>query len=381
MPKQSTIHALYRDILMCLVFGLLVVSAHAARQPESKIGEPVFFVNQGQWEQQVLAKAPLNVGDLWITQQGFIFNLLDTAATERVHDRSTAITRVQTHAVFLKFVNPNKGLTCEYDGQLSEAYYNFYKGNKRKSVVKARKYSTIRVKNVWPGIDLEIMSHQGTIKYNWILSPNANAAQIQWQYQGHNQIEITANHCEIQTPWLSWQESIRHVSFVSQEPFLFRDTLLANLTYGLEDLSQSREKAIWDILATVNIDSEVKRLPQGLGTELHAVGSNISGGQLQRLVIARALLRHKWVWLLDEATSAVDAASEKDITDRLIRAAKVEKKSLIAVTHRLTWLPLYDEVWFVEGGRLTYSGHHSELLKDARYRSFCLNESSTEVKG
>ncbi|MFN6048357.1 MAG: hypothetical protein ACK45C_10145, partial [Bacteroidota bacterium] len=208
MPKQSTIQALYRDILMCLVFGLLVVSAHAARQPESKIGEPVFFVNQGQWEQQVLAKAPLNVGDLWITQQGFIFNLLDTAATERVHDRSTAITRVQTHAVFLKFVNPNKGLTCEYDGQLSEAYYNFYKGNKRKSVVKARKYSTIRVKNVWPGIDLEIMSHQGTIKYNWILSPNANAAQIQWQYQGHNQIEITANHCEIQTPWLSWQESI-----------------------------------------------------------------------------------------------------------------------------------------------------------------------------
>ncbi len=208
MPKQSTIQALYRDILMCLVFGLLVVSAHAARQPESKIGEPVFFVNQGQWEQQVLAKAPLNVGDLWITQQGFIFNLLDTAATERVHDRSTAITRVQTHAVFLKFVNPNKGLTCEYDGQLSEAYYNFYKGNKRKSVVKARKYSTIRVKNVWPGIDLEIMSHQGTIKYNWILSPNANAAQIQWQYQGHNHIKITANHCEIQTPWLSWQESI-----------------------------------------------------------------------------------------------------------------------------------------------------------------------------
>ena len=109
MPKQSTIQALYRDILMCLVFGLLVVSAHAARQPESKIGEPVFFVNQGQWEQQVLAKAALNVGDLWITQQGFIFNLLDTAATERVHDRSTAITRVQTHAVFLKFVNPNKG--------------------------------------------------------------------------------------------------------------------------------------------------------------------------------------------------------------------------------------------------------------------------------
>ena len=180
---------------------------------------------------------------------------------------------------------------------------------------------------------------------------------------------------------LSWQESMRHVSFVSQEPFLFRDSLLANLTYGLGDLSQSSERAIWDILATVNIDSEVKRLPQGLGTELHAVGSNVSGGQLQRLVIARALLRHKWVWLLDEATSAIDAVSEKDITERLIGAAKVEKKSLIAVTHRLTWLPLYDEVWFIEGGRLIYSGHHSELLKDARYRSFCLNESSTEVVG
>jgi ABC-type multidrug transport system fused ATPase/permease subunit len=175
-----------------------------------------------------------------------------------------------------------------------------------------------------------------------------------------------------------WHEAIGHVSFVSQEPFLFQDTLRVNLTYGLDPNGDCSDRDLWQALATVNIDHEVRRLPNGLDTQLHAVGSNVSGGQLQRLVIARALLRLKWIWLLDEATSAIDAASEKDITERLIRAAQMERKVLIAVTHRLTWLPLYDQVWFVEGGQLMFAGAHDVLLREPRYRAFCLSEGAFE---
>lgn len=177
---------------------------------------------------------------------------------------------------------------------------------------------------------------------------------------------------------LPWQEAIRHVSFVSQEPFLFFDSLRANLQYGLDPRVGMDEKVLWDALEAVNIDTEVRHLPHGLETQLHAIGANVSGGQLQRLVIARALLRKKWVWLLDEATSAIDLASEKDITERLIAAAREADKALIAVTHRLTWLPLYDEVWFVEGGHLLYVGPHDQLLREPRYRAFCLREAAAE---
>ncbi len=134
MRKPSKIHALYRNIFLCFAAFMFASIASASSRVDSRIGEPIFFLNQGQWPEQVLAKAPLIVGDLWITQQGFVFNFLDTSATELVHDRSTAVNRVKTHAVFLNFVNPNKGLRCESIGDASETYYNFYKGRKFKSV-------------------------------------------------------------------------------------------------------------------------------------------------------------------------------------------------------------------------------------------------------
>jgi ABC-type multidrug transport system fused ATPase/permease subunit len=90
--------------------------------------------------------------------------------------------------------------------------------------------------------------------------------------------------------------------------------------------------------------------------------------------MARALLRSKPLCLLDEATSAVDAKSERDITLRLIAASRQKGLNLIAVTHRLQWLEAFDEVWFVERGAILWRGHHLELLKQAdtsRYREFC----------
>ena len=168
-----------------------------------------------------------------------------------------------------------------------------------------------------------------------------------------------------------WRHTIDLVSMVSQEPFLFDDTIEANLLYGLEADARPPMAQLWTALATVNIADEVKSWPEGLNTRLRAIGSNVSGGQLQRLVIARGLLRRKPIWLLDEATAAIDAKSERDITLRLTAACRETGHALLAVTHRLTWLSAFDEVWFVEKGELALAGAHKDLLKDPRYRSYC----------
>jgi len=167
-----------------------------------------------------------------------------------------------------------------------------------------------------------------------------------------------------------WASFARRVSMVSQEPFLFDDSLRLNLIYGLTESQIPSETELWQALNKVNIAEEVKSWPQGLDTRLRAIGSNVSGGQLQRLVIARAILRHRPYWLLDEATAAVDARSERDITLRLIDATRLEQRVLIAVTHRLTWLGAFDQVWFVENGRVSMRGAHQNLLAEPRYRDF-----------
>ena len=114
---------------------------------------------------------------------------------------------------------------------------------------------------------------------------------------------------------------------------------------------------------------------------MRAIGANLSGGQVQRLVIARALLRHKLVLLLDEATSAIDARTERDITERLVAACRSAGLALLAVTHRLSWLALYHEVWFVEDGRLQLRGRHEDLLGHARYAAYCASIEGSALPG
>lgn len=171
-----------------------------------------------------------------------------------------------------------------------------------------------------------------------------------------------------------WQANISfeaikaQTSMVSQDPFLFDDLLDSNLLYGLEIIPNSEK--IDSILTMVNIKNEVAAMDQGLKTYIRAIGNNLSGGQVQRLVIARALLRDKPILLLDEATSAVDSDTEEDITSRLIETSKQSGLILISVTHRLKWLMKYDEVWFFEEGELKMMGHHNELVKNQRYFDF-----------
>ena len=155
------------------------------------------------------------------------------------------------------------------------------------------------------------------------------------------------------TPWSSFASS---TSLVSQEPFLFDDTVRANLLYGLAGVIPN-DAMLKDALRQVKLDTE----SIDLDAHFRALGTNLSGGQIQRLVIARSLLRQKRFLLLDEATSAVDAAAEESITRALTSMSRDGSIGLIAITHRLEWLSLYDEIWFLEAGRIVARGPLAEL--------------------
>ncbi len=229
--------------------------------------------------------------------------------------------------------------------------------------------SGLRVKRIRAGMGGEVRFSAENLE----LEPGRAVAVIGPSGAGKSTLLKTLAGLVAPLEWdadLTWDEATRRMSMVSQDPFLFDDTLGTNLTYGLS--AKPSDDDLWRALETVNIGGEVRSWPKGLATRLFAVGSNISGGQLQRLVIARGLLRQKPMWLLDEATSAVDPHTERDITQRLIATCKDTGSALLAVTHRLTWLDAFDEVWFVEGGKLALKGPHARLMADPRYRDYCL---------
>ena len=167
---------------------------------------------------------------------------------------------------------------------------------------------------------------------------------------------------------LEWQNLGASTAFVSQTPFLFNGDIRANLNY--QQSPPLDDEKLWHSLAKTKMSEELQADQRGLSRKISGVDPALSGGQVQRLVVARALLRQKPIWVLDEATSAVDEEAEQAITRMLIEEARKGGHALFAVTHRVRWLSLFDEVWFIENGRRLYAGKHEDLLQKKRYRSF-----------
>ncbi len=158
--------------------------------------------------------------------------------------------------------------------------------------------------------------------------------------------------------------SVRQVfGLVSQDIFLFNDTVRENLTTG--DVHTDEE--IRHALETSYAWEFVKDLPQGLETPIGDRGLRLSGGQSQRLTIARAFLKNRDVLLFDEATSALDNESEKIVQAALERVAG--HKTVIAVAHRLSTLKDFNRIVVLKDGAKVEEGSHAELLqRDGEYR-------------
>lgn len=149
----------------------------------------------------------------------------------------------------------------------------------------------------------------------------------------------------------------RHIGLVSQDTFLFNDTITNNIAYGRQDADQ---RAVEEAAKRAHAHTFITELPEGYETVVGDRGVRLSGGQCQRLAIARAILRNPPIMILDEATSALDTESE-----RLVQAALDElmtNRTVFAIAHRLSTIQHANRIVVLDKGRIAEIGTHKELL-------------------
>jgi ATP-binding cassette subfamily B protein len=155
------------------------------------------------------------------------------------------------------------------------------------------------------------------------------------------------------------QVSLRDaIGIVPQDSVLFNDTIGYNIGYGRHG---STEEEIAGAARDAAILPFIKHLPKGFETEVGERGLKLSGGEKQRVAIARTLLKNPPILLLDEATSALDTRTEQDILTTLHRVS--EHRTSIAIAHRLSTIADADTIFVLERGRLVESGSHATLLR------------------
>ena len=164
------------------------------------------------------------------------------------------------------------------------------------------------------------------------------------------------------------------IGVVPQDTVLFNDTIYYNIAYGLDNASRAAvEKAASD----AQIHDFIMSLPEGYDTTVGERGLKLSGGEKQRVGIARTLLKNPPILLLDEATSALDTETEREIRDSLTNAS--EGRSVLTIAHRLSTISDADRIIVLENGSIVEIGRHEALLsKRGRYHSLWTKQSSED---
>ena len=162
------------------------------------------------------------------------------------------------------------------------------------------------------------------------------------------------------------QESVRHViGMVPQDTVLFNDTIAYNIRYGRPDAS---EEEVREAARMAQIHDFIERLPNGYASEVGERGLKLSGGEKQRVAIARTILKAPPILILDEATSALDTHTEREIQSALDQVAK--NRTTLVIAHRLSTVVNADQIIVLEAGEIAERGTHTELLdKNGLYAS------------
>ena len=159
----------------------------------------------------------------------------------------------------------------------------------------------------------------------------------------------------------------RNIALVGQDAILFDDTVAANIAFGKPGASREKIEAAAKAAAAHDFIGD---LPNGYDTEVGAMGNRLSGGQRQRISIARAMLKDAPILLLDEATAALDAESEKQVQTAL--AALQKGRTTLVVAHRLATVRDASQILVMEDGKIAEHGtHHSLTAANGLYKRLC----------
>ena len=154
-----------------------------------------------------------------------------------------------------------------------------------------------------------------------------------------------------------WQKKI---GYVSQDIFLFDDTIFNNITFGL-DKKELENIDIKKILKDSKLEIFVEQLPQGINTRVGENGVYLSGGQKQKIAIARCLIKDSEIIIFDEATSVLDVDSENNLNNIILNY--MNKKTLIVISHKLENIKNSDIIYFIEEGSIKKSGRYRDIFE------------------
>ena len=166
---------------------------------------------------------------------------------------------------------------------------------------------------------------------------------------------------------------IRQISIVSQDPFLFDTTIRNNILYGRPDATKEE---IEIAARAANVHDFITSLPEGYETEIGDRGTQLSGGQRQRITIARAILKDPSILVFDEATSSLDAKTEKTVQDAIDTLRG--DRTLFVIAHRLSTIRNADRIVVIDRGSVVQEGTHEALMTESGlYREFVSLQTET----